>query len=528
MPVVSKISIKLRPLVIPDGRKPVLTSLGPILANMALPHPDLRDRDTMIAGVAKRMAVEMPVPDEAWLRELADFAREFLEKWCTPLSPDADLSFESWIETRPYPDWRKRELRQVYDQVRGMSLQERFRRVKAFMKDECYPEYKHGRGIYSRCDEFKVLFGPLVSAIESDMYHYPAFIKHVPVPDRPKYIADLLATTGQIFGATDYTSFETSFSPKIMKVLDHVMFDYYTSHRRDDMFVRCYRSLADENKISFQWFRMRIKGKRMSGEMNTSLSNGFANLMVMMFLCHKLNLGVPRMVVEGDDGLCVTPSGKYPTKADFARLGFNIKMEHHSEMESASFCGIIYDPVDLKNVADPKKILASFGWTNGRYASCSTRKLKSLLRLKSISLMWAYPGCPIVQELAAYGMRVTRSYDIRHMLERSNGITPWKRDHLLEAFKNGSIGEQSIGIRTRLLVERQFGVPVETQLKIEEMLRNKNDLLPMDIDIDVPLVWRDYSMRYVTSAPVDDPKNTAMATIKVDLSDLFERLGVET
>lgn len=481
-------------------------SMGPIILGAALPHPDCTDTRTLEAGVVKRIATTMPIPDPEWMEDFGKFVDDWLEVHCHPLSPDVDLSFDTWIEERPYPEWRKEELKQVHEELVSNTLLEKYRRVKLFMKDEDYPEFKHGRGIYARCDQFKVLFGPLCSKIEEDMYANPEFIKHVPVADRPAYIDQFLRTVADQTGTTDFTSFECSFTAQIQKNLDQRMFRFYCKYLQNSFLEKVYKSLAKENHVVNKHFSFKILARRMSGEMNTSLSNGFANLMINLYLAKKLNLGAMRICVEGDDGISKTASGRFPSTDDYAKLGFNVKIQTHSDPAAASFCGIIYHVDDLINVTDPFKVLAQFGWTSGRYSGCKTNKLKALLRCKALCYLHQYPGCPIIQELALYGLRMTRSHNVKQILEKDRTLGFWQRQKLLDALKTDwRDNVKPVGDNTRLLVERLYGIPIESQLRIERYLSLKDDLEPLVIEELIwPAPWVDYFYNYCVENPIDD------------------------
>lgn len=510
----------------------MMVSLGPVVLGAAQPHPDNKCPKTMLDGVLKRMSAKLPEPDRARLKQLKIFVKRWLKKRMLPLSPDCDLSFETWIEHKNYPESRKVELRETYSNMVTGTLTEKMRKVKAFMKDETYAEYKHGRGIYSRVDQFKCLFGPLCSALEEELYKQPEFIKHIPVADRPKYIEERLNVAAKQFCATDYTSFESSFSKELMMALDQVFFDYMTSELKNPFIVKLYRSLMEDNHCVFKFFTYVIDARRMSGEMNTSLSNGFANLMVMSFLVDDLKMGELKMVVEGDDGLCVTSSGQYPTSTDFAALGFKIKLEKHNHKETASFCGIIYHPDDCINVTDPRKILVKFGWAGSAYNRSKRSKLMLLLRCKSLSNLHQYPGAPIIQKLALYGLRMTKSYDVRGFLQENRNFGTYEREKLLEASKISSNEIRSwetlhpVGISTRLLVEDMYGITIEQQKRIEAYLDSLTTLQELEISdiIDFPPAWADYFTNYCLRtngedvtllAPYFDPTEVGFSCVRV-------------
>lgn len=379
---------------------------------------------------------------------------------------------------------------------------------KSFMKDEFYMEYKHARAINSRTDEFKCHFGPFIKAIENVVYKHAAFIKHVPVRDRPGYIDGMLRRAGAKYAATDYTAFESLFTAEIMQNCEMIMYKHMTQHLPErDHFKELCDVLMGMTVCQFKNFTAHVEATRMSGEMNTSLGNGFSNLMFMLFMCEVVkNMKNVVGVVEGDDGLFVG-DGEWPTEQDFSNLGLIIKMEMHEELNTASFCGLIYDEVDQKNLTDPIAEILTLGWTTRRYARARPNKLKMLLRSKALSMAHQYPGCPIVQELAMYALRVTRSIDIRHFVYEG-AMSEWERTQLIQALEFGvkNLTFPEPGMRSRELMERKFGVTIAEQLQLEEYFRNKDDLLPITchvINMHAHRHWSDYYSVYSTTSRVD-------------------------
>jgi hypothetical protein len=242
----------------------------------------------------------------------------------------------------------------------------------------------------------------------------------------------------------------------------------------------------------------------MSGEMCTSLGNGFSNLMFMLFTCAEAGCTEVIGVVEGDDGL-FTMIGNPPREEDFARLGLVIKAVEHDTISTASFCGIVFDPIDRINVTDPAKVLANFGWTQRIYNRTGSGKLHALLRCKALSYAYQYPGCPIIMELAAYGLRVTRDVRAVGLLKSLNrkGADWYKGAIIRAAIKQGNIPRREPGWNTRYLVEKLYGFTVEQQLHIEAYLRSLTTLQPLDDPVllaKLPLVWGDYFTRYAYPA----------------------------
>jgi hypothetical protein len=354
--------------------------------------------------------------------------------------------------------------------------------VKSFVKAETYPEYKHARGINSRTDMFKCAVGPIFKLIEEEVFKHPAFIKKVPISDRPKYIADRLARVGAEYFCGDFTAFESHFTKQIMKTIEIPMYTYMVQHLSEGAyFLNLVNNvIAGTNLCKYGHFNVTVEARRMSGEMNTSLGNGFTNLMLILFLFQEKG-EIVDPVVEGDDS-CVSFMHSHPTVEDFKRLGFTIKVETHKNFEEMSFCGLIFDSEDLLNITDPIDVLSSFGWASKFYVRCNSRRRRTLLRCKALSYAHQYPGCPIIQSLAHYALRVTKSIDIRHFVYNDRGINGYERDELISILDNGSgriksrIEPIEVPPRTRLLMERVFGIPVAQQKQIEEYLDSLDEL----------------------------------------------------
>lgn len=391
-------------------------------------------------------------------------------------------------------------------------VDERYWRVKSFMKDEGYLENKHGRGINSRTDAFKCLVGPMFHRIEQEVFKLPEFVKYVSVRDRAQYIMEQLYFPGLEYVITDYTSFECGFVREMMGNCEFKMYIYMIRHTPlyFRMLVVCWEVIGGENVCTFKYFVIWVLATRMSGEMCTSLGNGWANFCLMSFVAYKSNVKF-KGEFEGDDGLAVVLQGKLDVEL-FERLGMRIKLEKVSHIEEASFCGLLFDPQDMAIITNPVKVLANFAWGKAAYRGASDAVLRQLLRAKALSFLYQYPACPIVTELAIYAERLTRNVRIRKSLidrmdqyerKRLSQALAWFEENKTQIAKDEN--RHPIGINTRLLMERQFGVTVHAQLAIEGLFRSKQDLDPINLPlIDWPLDLQHYAEQYMLIAPVGD------------------------
>lgn len=495
----------------PSYRPVVGASLGCELGGLALPHVDTTDPETTLGGLGKRLAFKPPAYNKVKLRKI----KRFVQRWCknnlTPLSPDSDTSFETWLAGTSYTNARKDALREVYRQLLEDPYYKNSHRdkgVDCFVKDETYPEYKYPRGIYSRTDTFKVLVGPIIKLIEHELYStksmkydLPYFIKNVPVSERPQMLMNMY-TLDAFYAATDYTSFEGHFKKKIMMSIECQLYEYMIQYlpQREWFESEFLATILGVNECNFYYFILKVEATRMSGEMNTSLGNGFSNLMMMLFICEEKGIPEPPGFVEGDDGIFrFNDRSKVPIAKDFLELGFTIKIEWHTNLSTASFCGIVFSEEDLNNVTSPIDALLSFGWTTRRYSRSNKKVYMELLRAKAFSMLYSYPGCPILRKLAEYGIRVTEGYHTRFNIQ--NVYQSEKAKVVMKTvFQNEMFSKIKIGNSTRCLIAERYGIPVDTQILFEEYLDSLDCIQTLDSDLLFSFVNKDvldYSVRYV-------------------------------
>lgn len=487
-----------------------MVSAGCHVEGVCLPHPDTADPYTLQAGVKKRMGQILPIANRAFYRRLKNTVRKWIKsRKIEPFSCDIDRSFDTWLERTNYDGKRKEELRKIHEDIVDFLERDRngalkFFKVKLFAKDETYVDWKHSRGIYAREDVAKVYFGPYVKLMEDVAYAQPEFIKHVPVRDRARYIMEQLYVEGGHYIATDYSSFEATFVQQLMLNCEMVLYEHLLQALPEgpELLGVMREVWTGKNIIQNKFLHLTVIASRMSGEMTTSLGNGFSNLMLMTHACRMLGVDC-RGVVEGDDGLFVfMPGSSYPDAQTFAKFGCIIKLDVYERISDASFCGQLFDPIDQEIITDPMEVLARIAWLNAKYTAARSSKLRALLRCKALSYYYQYPSCPIVTELALYCLRVSAGCDVRGVM---GSVDSYKRQLVQDALDNKVWKEhrKPIGNQTRLLVAEKYNIPVTVQLEIEDLLSKKNDLRPLVIPsfvLSCPDSWLVFSEKYTTQA----------------------------
>lgn len=481
-------------------------SLGIFPKGLAMPVPDMDNTTNILAATVKRIASKHPTPDPVVMEKFSKWiVQVFLPReFPNILDPEVDLSIENWLNNTNYPEWRKQELRQTALKYKTLSDDPNFTKVKAFIKDESYEKLNYPRGIFSRSDSFKLAFGPLVKQIEKLVYSHPAFVKHVPVVDRPRFIMERVYRDNiMLYFATDFTAFESQFRRELMEVCENAMFKYFTQRLTDTQKERIAfmtdRVIAGHNYIMFKNVSLTVEATRMSGEMSTSLSNGFSNLAFFHFVNEEIlgNTGISG-VVEGDDGLFSISSIKNePDCTHFEKLGLTVKMEKHNKIEEASFCGNIFDPNELINVTNPIAMVLDMSYGSSKYAHHKNTTKMALLKSKALSMYYQFNGCPILCEYAQSVLNRLKHIDWRR-IKNSRNIDWWTREMLTQL--PASMPTQKIpGPRTRDLVERKFGIPVQAQIYLENLFRSQTKIEPWSDPIFnwfVPDQWKKYSHEF--------------------------------
>jgi len=114
-----------------------------------------------------------------------------------------------------------------------------------------------------------------------------------------------------------------------------------------------------------------------------------------------------RRVFEGDDGIFIVKKEYSNLVNDFYQMvGVVVKSETHEKLNTASFCGLVFDDEGIL-FRDPISTIAKFPILDAKYCRVNDNKMKALLRIKAMSLMSENPGCPILNVYALSVMRAT-------------------------------------------------------------------------------------------------------------------------
>lgn len=501
--------------------------------------------ENLLEAFTKRMGSRLPDPQPSAMRMLARTSRAWIIRYLGDrrgefaLSPMGDARFKWWLANTSYSGAEKTELSELRVTMMSRFPRNNFERecvrrglpvfringrdsvCSTFVKSEFYRDWpKSPRNIAARGDCAAIFFGPFVKMLEEVLYHVvdprtgrEFFIKLVPKATVPSVLEELdaLRLDGRshdwVIG-TDYTAFESSVKVDMYRCTQQKFYNWMVglpwnaelgdypdlSVLTDSQFIALafQRMCTGMNRLDMGWFSAEIRAVRMSGEMDTSLGNGFVNLMIINAL-QRMRGFVSAGFVEGDDGVFVG-WGPCPSEADYASFGCKIKIERPQHISDASFCGNVYDKVDLIPTCDPRWFMIRFGWchdANAAYMTDATKR--GLVRARAMSGLAQYAGCPIVTSACRYAIRATTGATLKWS---ASGNIPYKawdviRDLPELTKKIGSLVTKPVPRRTRELVNRIFGISCEDQVRCENYFDSlPSRLVPLRPPVQFPAKYK--------------------------------------
>lgn len=458
-----------------------VTQVCPRIDHPSIPQPqyfDYRDPLGHMVGMVKRVAhapVAVLTRDHPVLRDFGRFVWQWIKSHYTPLEP-IDLSHENldelWLDGSKYNQHEKAKFHEELEKFIQDGPSKGFYTCNSFIKREIMSERKAPRIINSRSDQFKAVFAPATKLIEAQVCHNEHFIKG---QNKHEFINRLLEVQGicsepHIY-ETDYSSFEGSFDKLIMLECEYKLLTYMLRNNPvlHNIIKRLYKQnnlmiFSDSQGISS---KCSVPGSRMSGEMWTSLCNGFTNQMLFEYCVSKQEISGKTYdyVVEGDDGFLST-NFNLDTRPILG-LGFQLKCEAVSDINEMSFCGICMH--DGHFVPDVLTTLMKLPYTFDASVRRSDRRKLEMARAKGVSLIYEAQGIPILQPLALRILKLTE-----HARLNKRDFDWWYAHYILPEdlpTKFDSLAED-ITPSMREFVEERFGISVEDQLVIERDIEN--------------------------------------------------------
>lgn len=418
---------------------------------------DTHDPRMQEAAYIKRLLRDVPDPDPKKLKALATYVDWFLKEYV----PVAKVgTYEAWRDGLKFPQARIDELNEANELNRGGRPPRSIaRKVQSFCKTEFYTAYKFARTINSRCDRFKAYSGRFFKAVDEVLYPltiggFHCFAKHL---TRQELGAEICALRGRgkYTYSNDFTAYESHFVATVMNICECALYRHCLQLFPDDAEYIC-GVLTGVNKMHMRGgTRAEVKARRMSGDMCTSLGNGFTNLVLAHFLAHEQGKEIVGPV-EGDDGLFSTDAHLTPER--YAELGFTIKITLVDDPRKASFCGMLFSE-DGEIIKNPVKFMVGMSWTHS-FINAGDAIMAQLLRAKALSSVYETPQCPILGALSRAALKVTRGVKPRFVPDGYHKLPP---DEM-------PIPKFEPKYSTRSLFADEFGVSIDEQIRLETLI----------------------------------------------------------
>lgn len=456
-------------------RTPRLCHLGVGPTRACNPVPN-GDSLCVAYGLFNRIAVFMRDPHPVVMQM---FLNHIDTKVLPTLKPVDDIpTMEEWLESTKYTSAMKQEILDEWNNnvVCPMQIAKQSY-CNSFIKLEQYTEFKQPRIINGREMATIMTYANLIVAAEKTLYKHEWLVKKIAVTNRAGNLAENFPTvTGHVIGS-DFTSFECSISHTLLhlvekRMLKHMFRNTGYEHQIDEY----YHLVANTNTMVFKNMKASVFGKRMSGDRTTSF--GTCLIMIALFSFVFEYYGIEHVIrVEGDD-VVAWVDRLFPTHI-FDLLGFSIKLDHYEQVNYASFCGLIFD--ESNNIlTNPMKVILNTPWVDAKYTHSKRTKIKALQRAKALSILYQYPGCPVLGQYAAMILRSSEGVVHKNTLDRAIASQYAHRTgqsyddfcRYFNLFPGQSIIHATVTYRPttmfgRVMIEEMFGMSVDEQLLLE-------------------------------------------------------------
>lgn len=495
------------PIVVPEVNKrldePCAVAIGPIILTSPC-IANYRSTNNWYDGMRKRMIhVNKFEPKLMW--EFQHFVYIYVKTHYEPLEYfpiNLETANEFWLNPcKHYTVKRKNVLRSYISEYLEKGLgqfkedHKNFYACMSFIKREFYSEVKTARIINSRSDEFKALCGAHIKLIENAITHNEHFVKTTTLATRAKRMKEIIDKY-QYVVETDYSSFEGTQSCEFHQACEAVLFKHMLANNievwsiirpifRRDHLEKCISMPSQRREF------MTFEGSRMSGDLWTSLGNGFSNMMVFLFTLHRMSrLGMLNVTQDRPidaDWLCEGDDGYFAANVDFSAmfeqtatdLGLKMKMDHGQDINDVSFCSTCVGPGGLP-VPNFWRLLEKFGWVFEdeiitHYTDKPTKAEMNLLWSKTLSLNASSQGIPILQPLSVRLAKIIKNHRV---------CKKWFSYWEIEQFGvlEWTIQEIPITMEMRHFFAQRFGVSVEKQFEVEKLISkmtNVRTVLPL-------------------------------------------------
>lgn len=481
------------------GRRLVRIALPWVSESMTLPFVHHDCIHNQYVAIANRVCGVVPVPTPEGIASLRTAARKIGSR--LPMTVPEDY----YVMPMRYGGAKRRRYLTATDEVLAGTLTKYDATVKMFVKcDRLQPDPESPnpdpRAIQFRNAKYCVEVARFLKPIEEHLYLLSGISRGVPATRaiakglNQVERAELMMTKMSHFDdpvviSVDCRRFDKHVDREALKVEHSV----YLQSCNDPYFAKLLSWQLDNYCISSRGMKYKVRGKRMSGDMNTALGNCI--LMLCMVLAFLVWLSKWDTMDDGDDCLLFVERADLERvlatiKDAFLSFGHEVKVDGvETELERVVFCQsqvIEFQPGKYKFVRNPWKIM-SVALCGVKYFNLVAIRAKLLYSIGICELILNL-GVPVLQEYALAIIRncgVDDGYELPADGSLMSRVRREMRGLGLKTLKR--IDPQPIAECARVSFARAFGMDPRRQVEVEEFLVSWS--FKVDGHVNLPDEW---------------------------------------
>jgi len=434
-----------------------------------------------IVSARNRVLGKVPLPTDDGLRDLRKTAIRMAGGRC--LEP---WSLERVVES--FSGARKRIYENAYRSLKTCAVWEKDAYIKAFVKGEkINPEAKVNpdpRMIQSRSPRYNLMVAQYLRPIEHVIYNLKGrsglreVAKGLNQKDRASLIIDKMSLFRKpVCFSVDCSRWDQHVSEGVLRI-EHEFYQRLVPGHPE--FKRLLEWQVNNRCVTKNGCKYRVRGGRMSGDINTALGNCLLAVIMIRTAMRSLNIRNYEILDDGDDLLVMVEEEEFGKVSsglqnEFLKYGQELKIENVArELSDIVFCQskLTFNGNEFIFVRDWRKVLS--------HACCGTKHwndpdlVRPMMGLVGACELALSAGIPIIQEFALALIRMSRGKVANFKNMESGYMYRLRTEVGADVSKIESYAQASrarpVSRRARYEFEQAFGVTSSDQLRIERQL----------------------------------------------------------
>lgn len=463
---------------------------------------------TEVAALVIRTFPDGPVPSERGIgqfrRQIHLLERSLRRKDKSTLLPWSEERFLASMDST-----RRQRYADAFASLAIRPVERRDARVSMFVKGEKgeYAQKANAplkpRAIQGRQPRYNAAFGLYTKPIEEVLYRWKGPKRGVPTTRViakglcQSRRADLFWQKISAFDrptvlTTDIKSFDGSVRVEHLQAVHGL----YMSLLPDPSLQRLLSWQLHNVCTTANGVRYRVKGKRMSGDMDTALGNCLITVNAVAAALRLLGVRKYDLMDDGDDCLVILEQSESRGLRDrfiaaMSEVGFNSESswcgsEDGWEPEDVSFCRskLLFAGGKWRFVRNYERMMCGFLCTHKHYSESAGAKriMKAMAQCEA----YCCRGIPVMQPMATRILHLLGGVKYPKQFETMG----FARKAVMEAENlRATFVPEPITVEARVSFAKAFGIPIEEQLELEDwsstiMLDNIDPALAVDVPMD--------------------------------------------